>query len=404
MDGPVFRYTNTSCLSPLPHRAEGSHEPAPDAASTGDACQTMGKLCSWEARPSTGLSAAGSLERERPREPPVSRPHAGWMAVASITADAEFVNRSPRGPSRTGVLTRSPERTESQRIPRSNREKPTVRHGNDPNPRGTENPPATSPSQTRATTRTRRPRQRKPPGPLSTTLATQFRDREKCLPEPNANLHPSGEQPPALPPVTRPLVLKHRDRHRTSLRLPVDPPQPPKQLCHMDNNPIAEPGELIGPQQEHTTKPRDISAGATRCWRPPCASGRGRISMGTHCGTAQSRTISTHTQCGAALSQIILTRTHCARAHRQGISIPSHGAPAHRQGISIPCHGAPAQHQGIPIPGHGAPTHRQGFRFPAMVHRHTARAFRFPAMVHRHTGPPFRRRPGVHEHPGRTFS
>jgi hypothetical protein len=32
MDGPMFRCTNTSRLPRLPLRADGSHQPAPDAA------------------------------------------------------------------------------------------------------------------------------------------------------------------------------------------------------------------------------------------------------------------------------------------------------------------------------------------------------------------------------------
>jgi hypothetical protein len=102
--------------------------------------------------------------------------------VEPVTADAEFENRSARGPRRTGVLTRSPQRTEKQRIPRPYRERQTVRHGPDPNPCGTENPLPPSPSQTSATTRTKRPRQHPPPGSPSTTLATRFRSRAERLP------------------------------------------------------------------------------------------------------------------------------------------------------------------------------------------------------------------------------
>jgi hypothetical protein len=178
MDGPVFRYTSTSHDPLVPQRAEGSRQHRCRPRQAAPAERRVDCVPEKRGRQS-GFSAARSPERERPREPPVSRPHAGWMAAASITAGAEFVNRSPRGPSRTGASTRSRQRTERRRVPRPIREKPPVRHGPVPIRHGTENPCDHEPIATVCTQcGYEEPRQLSRPGPASTTPATEFRNRE----------------------------------------------------------------------------------------------------------------------------------------------------------------------------------------------------------------------------------
>ena len=153
--------------------------------------------------------------RRRPREPPASRLQSG-------EADSDGVHRrrrvhkafgtgaEPNG--RVNHLVGENGETESPAL-ESRKSDGSPRKRSEP-PRNRESAPPPQ-SQTSATTRTKRPRQLKPPGPPSTTPPTEFRSRANCLPDPNTNQHPSGERPPVLPPP-----LAHRDRNRPASHNP----------------------------------------------------------------------------------------------------------------------------------------------------------------------------------------